>query len=161
MRILLQNIYRPTGYILASALLFLASSGSFSLSLAEQGRKFLQENSARENIIVTDSGLQYLIITPGNDVRSGERDKVLVHYQGKNIHGKVFDSTYGGRPIKLKLNRVIDGWTEGLQQIGEGGRIVLFIPPELAYGRRGSKPSIGRNETLIFVIDLLEIIPRN
>lgn len=146
--------------LLSVVVLFLISANISAQSMADQGSAFLKENGLRENVQVTESGLQYLIITPGNDMRAGKRDKVLVHYQGKNIHGEVFDSSFGGDPFKVKLSRVIDGWTEGLQLIGEGGRIALFIPPELAYGRRGSKPLIGRNETLIFIIDLLEITSR-
>jgi len=148
------------GFLLLILLLFLFSINSNAQSLAEQGRAFLKENSQRENVHTTESGLQYLIITSGNDLRAGKRDKVLVHYQGKHINGEVFDSNFGDKPIKFKLTRVIDGWTEGLQLIGEGGRIALFVPPELAYGRRGSKPLIQRNETLIFIIDLLEIVTK-
>lgn len=129
-------------------------------SIAQQGRTFLSENALREGVQVTESGLQYMILNPGDELRAGKRDKVKVHYQGKHINGEVFDGNFGGEPATLRLNRVIDGWTEGLQLIGEGGRIVLYVPPDLGYGKRGSKPLIKSNEALIFVIDLLEIVSK-
>lgn len=153
----MKTIHTVSKILILAVLLTSFGIKAFAQSMADQGRAFLNENSLRENVQVAESGLQYMVINPGNGRRASKRDKVLVHYQGKNVKGEVFDSSFGGEPFKVKLSRVIDGWTEGLQLIGEGGRIVLFIPPELGYGRRGSKPSIGRNETLIFIIDLLEI----
>ena len=137
--------------------IFYANPGQ-AQSIADQGRVFLKESLQRENVEVTESGLQYLIIKPGNELRAGKYDKVKVHYQGKHVNGATFEDTFGDKPVEFQLNRVIKGWTEGLQLIGEGGRIILLIPPELAYGKRGSKPLIQRNETLIFIIDLLKVI---
>lgn len=140
--------------------IFGISSLSQAQSIAKQGEEFLKNNAQRKEVVVTQSGLQYHILKPGNLLRAGRRDKVKVHYQGKHINGEVFDSTFGGEPAKFRLSRVIKGWIEGLQLIGEGGRIVLYVPPKLAYGMRGSGRSIKRNETLIFIIDLVEIISK-
>lgn len=129
-------------------------------SIAKQGEEFLKKNAQRKEVIVTESGLQYHILKPGNHLRAGKRDKIKVHYQGKHINGEVFDSTFGGEPAQFRLSKMIKGWKEGLQLIGEGGRIVLYVPPKLAYGMRGSGRSIKRNETLIFIIDLVEIISK-
>ena len=127
------------------------------LSLSEQGRDFLEQNQHAEGVVVTKSGLQYKVLAPGNDKRAGKRSEVTVNYQGKHIDNTVFDSTFNDEPMKLRLNRVIKGWSEGLQLIGEGGRILLYVPSKLAYGRDGAQGVIGRNETLFFIIDLIEI----
>ena len=102
---------------------------------------------------VSPGTLMAKIIKPGNDKRPKNRNtKITVHYQGKHIDGRVFDSTFSGEPASFRVREVIKGWQEGVQHVGEGGQIVLYVPPELAYGRRGSAPTIGRYETLIFII---------
>ena len=127
------------------------------LSLAEQGRAFLEQNQHAVGITVTKSGLQYKILAPGSHKKPTSRSRVTIHYQGKHIDNSVFDSTFNDEPLVLNLRRVIKGWNEGLQLIGEGGRIVLYVPSRLAYGRDGTPPTIKRNETLIFIIDLIEV----
>jgi FKBP-type peptidyl-prolyl cis-trans isomerase FkpA/FKBP-type peptidyl-prolyl cis-trans isomerase FklB len=127
------------------------------LSLAEKGRAFLEQNQHEEGVAVTTSGLQYKILEPGNSKKPTSRSRVTINYQGKHVDNSVFDSTFNDEPSVLSLRKVIKGWKEGLQLIGEGGRIVLFVPSRLAYGRDGAPPSIKRNETLIFIIDLLEV----
>ncbi|MFT5135426.1 MAG: FKBP-type peptidyl-prolyl cis-trans isomerase [Arenicella sp.] len=127
------------------------------LSLAEQGRAFLEQNQHNEGVIVTKSGLQYKILVQGNSKNPTTRSRVTIDYQGKHADNSVFDSTFNDEPLVLSLRKTIKGWKEGLQFIGEGGRIVLFVPSRLAYGRKGAPPSIARNETLIFIIDLLEV----
>ena len=127
------------------------------LSLAEKGRAFLEQNQHEEGVTVTKSGLQYKILEPGNSKKPTSRSRVTINYQGKHVDNSVFDSTFNDEPSVLSLRKVIKGWKEGLQLIGEGGRIVLFVPSRLAYGRDGAPPSIKRNETLIFIIDLLEV----
>jgi FKBP-type peptidyl-prolyl cis-trans isomerase len=127
------------------------------LSLAEQGRAFLEQNQHADGVTVTTSGLQYKILEPGNNKNPTSRSRVTINYQGKHVDNSVFDSTFNDEPSVLSLRKVIKGWKEGLQLIGEGGRIVLFVPSRLAYGRDGAPPSIKRNETLIFIIDLLEV----
>lgn len=140
---------------LLSALL--PASAMAKPSLAEQGRAFLEQNQHAEGVIVTKSGLQYKILSPGNDKKPTFSSRVTLHYQGKHVDNSVFDSTFNDEPSVLSLRKVIRGWKEGLQLIGEGGRIVLFVPSKLAYGRSGAPRGIKRNETLIFIIDLLEV----
>jgi FKBP-type peptidyl-prolyl cis-trans isomerase len=127
------------------------------LSLAEKGRAFLEQNQHEEGVTVTKSGLQYKILELGNSKKPTSRSRVTINYQGKHVDNSVFDSTFNDEPSVLSLRTTIKGWKEGLQLIGEGGRIVLFVPSRLAYGRDGAPPSIKRNETLIFIIDLLEV----
>ncbi|MEH6519067.1 MAG: FKBP-type peptidyl-prolyl cis-trans isomerase [Halioglobus sp.] len=127
------------------------------LSLAEQGRAFLDKNQHAEGVSVTASGLQYNILEPGNDRKPTSRSRVTINYQGKHIDNLVFDSTFNDEPSVLSLRKAIKGWTEGLQLIGEGGRIVLYVPSRLAYGRNGAPPTIKRNETIIFIIDLIKV----
>jgi FKBP-type peptidyl-prolyl cis-trans isomerase len=127
------------------------------LSLAEKGRAFLEQNQHEEGVTVTKSGLQYKILELGNSKKPTSRSRVTINYQGKHVDNSVFDSTFNDEPSVLSLRKTIKGWKEGLQLIGEGGRIVLFVPSRLAYGRDGAPPSIKRNETLIFIIDRLEV----
>ena len=130
-----------------------------ALENKEKGEKFLAANKSKNGVEVTPSGLQYKIIEAGSDVKPGPRDTVMVHYKGTLINGDVFDqSQEGGEPVRLIMNRVIPGWTEGLQLIGEGGKAELYIPANLAYGEMGNQ-AIGPNETLIFDVELAEIKP--
>ena len=130
--------------------------------LAENKAKedaFLEANRKKADVRETASGLQYRIIAPGNNVKPGPQDKVLVHYKGTLLDGTVFDQTQeGGDPIELPLNGVIPGWREGLQLVGEGGDIELFIPAALAYGESGNQ-AIEPNSTLIFRVQVAEVHP--
>ena len=124
----------------------------------EKGTKFLEENKAKEGVVSLQSGLQYKILKKGTGASPKATDTVKCHYKGTTIDGKEFDSSYKrGEPATFALNRVIKGWTEGLQLMKEGGKWQFFIPSELAYGERGSGPNIGPNEVLIFEVELLEI----
>ena len=98
------------------------------LSLAEKGRAFLEQNQHEEGVTVTKSGLQYKILEPGNSKKPTSRSRVTINYQGKRVDNSVFDSTFNDEPSVLSLRKVIKGWKEGLQLIGEGGRIVLWLP---------------------------------
>ena len=138
--------------LLSSTSLFAAEQSN-----AERGAEFLAANAQREGVVQTESGLQYVIVDPGNDIKPGRKSRVTLHYRGKNLDGKLFDRTYTGKPATFRLNKVIKGWTEGVQLIGEGGNIELIIPANLAYGRRGAPPAIGKNEVLLFSIRLLEV----
>ena len=121
------------------------------------GEEFLSENGKKVGVEVTESGLQYKIIEAGNDVKAGPKDTVYVHYTGTLIDGTEFDASDKTKePVKMMLNRVIKGWTEGLQLVGEGGKIQLFIPDSLAYGAR-NMGKIGPNSTLIFDIDVVKV----
>jgi len=125
----------------------------------EKGEKFLAENKTKEGVKTTASGLQYKITKEGTGNSPKATDRVLVHYEGKLLDGTVFDSSIKrGEPIAFPLNRVIPGWTEGLQLIKEGGKAILYIPSKLAYGPSGTPGGpIGPNETLIFEVELLKI----
>ena len=123
-----------------------------------EGEAFLAKNAKAEGVKVTESGLQYMIINPGSSKKPLATDRVTVHYSGKLLNGTEFDSSYSrGEPTTFPLNGVIPGWTEGLQLIGEGGKVKLFIPSELAYGDRGAGAAIGPNSTLIFEVELISI----
>ncbi|MCL2435195.1 MAG: FKBP-type peptidyl-prolyl cis-trans isomerase [Lentimicrobiaceae bacterium] len=124
----------------------------------EQGRQFLAENRKREGVKETESGLQYEVIVMGDGPKPAATDQVKVHYTGKTLDGKIFDSSVQrGEPIVFGLNQVIRGWTEGLQLMPVGSKFMLFIPSDLAYGDRGSPPTIKGGATLIFEVELLDI----
>ena len=123
-----------------------------------KGEKFLEENGKKEGVITTASGLQYLILTPGTGKIPKATDTVRVHYSGTLLSGTEFDSSYKrNEPIDFPLNRVIPGWTEGVQLMSEGAKFRFFIPSRLAYGARGAGRDIGPNETLIFEVELLKV----
>ena len=125
----------------------------------QAGEKFLAANAKKEGVIQTASGLQYKIINPGSEVKPGPQDTVWVRYKGTLLDGTVFDEVDDdASPIRLTLNGVIPGWTEGLQLVGEGGEIELYIPSELAYGEQANQ-AIGANSTLIFDVKLNSINP--
>ena len=120
----------------------------------EKGDKFRREFAVKNNADSTASGIVYLIQDSGSDVRAtDDRDTVKVNYRGTLIDGKEFDKNEG---IEFPLNRVIRGWTEGMKLVGEGGKITLVIPANLAYGERGPR-EIGANSTLIFDVELVGI----
>ncbi|MEI6089760.1 MAG: FKBP-type peptidyl-prolyl cis-trans isomerase [bacterium] len=126
----------------------------------EKGAKFLAENKTKPGIKVTPSGLQYQVIKEGTGPHPLATETVKVHYEGKLIDGTVFDSSIKrGEPIEFPLNRVIPGWTEGVQLMTVGAKYLFFIPSELAYGERGAAPQIGPNEVLVFEVELLGITP--
>jgi len=125
----------------------------------EKGKSFLVENKKRSGVVETASGLQYEVIKMGTGAKPAATDKVKTHYHGTLINGKVFDSSVErGQPIEFPLNGVIAGWTEGLQLMPEGSKFRFYIPSNLAYGERGAGASIGPNETLIFDVELINIV---
>ncbi len=108
-------------------------------------------------MITTESGLQYEVIEEGDGAKPTRRDQVTVHYKGELTDGTVFDSSYDrGQPATFPLNRVIPGWTEGLQLMRVGAKYKFYIPPDLGYGSRGTG-SIPPNSALIFQVELLRI----
>ncbi|MBO4263742.1 MAG: FKBP-type peptidyl-prolyl cis-trans isomerase [Bacteroidales bacterium] len=127
------------------------------LTNKENGEKFLAANKKKEGVVETESGLQYKIIEPGNDVHPSAKDTVSVHYDGTLIDGTRFDySPEDVEPVRLPLTNVIKGWTEGLQLIGEGGKMVLYVPAKLGYGENG-QPGIEPNSVLVFDITLVKV----
>lgn len=133
------------------------ASASISLGKARVGIEFLAENAKKEGVQITASGLQYKVIEEGTGNSPVATDEVTVHYKGTLINGEVFDSSQGGQPISFPLNRVIPGWTEGLQLMKEGGKTIFYIPYELAYGERGAGQVIPPYAALIFEVELLKI----
>jgi FKBP-type peptidyl-prolyl cis-trans isomerase len=122
------------------------------------GTAYLEANKAKEGVKVLPSGLQYKVITEGTGDTPTAKDKVKTHYRGTLIDGTEFDSSYKrNRPAEFGVTGVIKGWTEALQLMKVGGKWELYIPANLAYGERG-RPSIPANSTLIFEIELLEIV---
>jgi len=122
------------------------------------GEKFLEENSKRPEVKVTESGLQYEVLKPGNGRFPTATQTVKVHYHGTLIDGTVFDSSVErGQTIEFPLNRVIKGWTEGLQLMQEGAKYKFYIPFTLAYGAKGSPPKIPGYAALVFEVELFEV----
>lgn len=123
----------------------------------DKEEKFLAANAKKEGVKVSASGLQYRIINEGNDVKPAGADTIWVRYKGQLLDGTVFDQTpEEGEAARLYLNRVVRGWTEGLQLIGEGGEIELFIPAKLGYGDNGNR-GIEPGATLIFNVSLEKV----
>jgi len=124
-----------------------------------EGEAFLAENAQREGVTVTESGLQYEVITMGDGPKPVKEDKVRVHYAGTLIDETPFDSSYQrGEPIDFQLSNVIAGWTEGLQLMPVGSKFKFFIPSDLAYGPQDRGAVIKANSTLVFEVELLDII---
>ncbi len=122
------------------------------------GQTFLEANKAKEGVVALDSGLQYKVVVEGTGKQPKETETVRVHYKGTLLDGTEFDSSYQrGEPAEFALNRVIQGWTEGLQLMKEGAKWVLYIPADLAYGPRGSGV-IEPHSTLIFEVELLQVL---
>ncbi|MDH4020197.1 MAG: FKBP-type peptidyl-prolyl cis-trans isomerase [Xanthomonadales bacterium] len=121
------------------------------------GQKFLAENATKEGVQTTASGLQYKVITMGDGAKPVATDTVKVHYRGTLLDGTEFDSSYArNEPISFGLNRVIAGWTEGVQLMPVGSKFMFYIAPDLAYGAGGGGP-IPPNSTLVFEVELLDI----
>ncbi|WP_018983799.1 FKBP-type peptidyl-prolyl cis-trans isomerase [Salinimonas chungwhensis] len=136
-----------------------AAKAEQSKALIEEGEKFLAENAQREEITVTDTGLQYEVVETGEG-KSPEADStVRVHYHGTLLDGKMFDSSYErGQPAEFPVNGVIKGWTEALQMMTEGSKWRLYVPHELAYGEQGAGGAIAPYSTLVFDVELLDVL---
>lgn len=123
------------------------------------GEKFLAENKSKEGVVTLKSGLQYKVLKTGNGNKPKATDTVKCHYEGRLIDGTVFDSSIRRKePAEFPVNGVIAGWVEALQLMNVGSKWQLYIPSELAYGARGAGSSIGPNETLVFDVELLDIL---
>lgn len=125
----------------------------------EAGKSHLEANAKRPEVVTTESGLQYEVLTEGNGPKPSAQDQVKVHYTGRLIDGTVFDSSVErGEPATFGVTQVIAGWVEALQLMNAGSKWRLHIPSNLAYGPQGAGGVIGPNATLIFDVELLEVI---
>lgn len=128
-------------------------------SMTEAGDKFLAENAIRDEVTVTDSGLQYEVLTTGDGEKPTAASTVRTHYHGTLLDGTVFDSSYErGQPAEFPVGGVIKGWTEALQLMTVGTKWRLYVPYDLAYGEQGAGGAIGPYATLIFDVELLAIV---
>lgn len=127
--------------------------------LSAEGVEFLAKNATRDGITVTESGLQYEVLSEGKGAIPSSTAKVRTHYHGTLIDGTVFDSSYDrGEPAEFPVNGVIAGWTEALQLMQEGAKWRLYVPSALAYGEKGAGGAIGPHATLVFDVELLAIV---
>ena len=126
---------------------------------AAEGKAFLAANANKDGVITTETGLQYKVITAGTGASPDVNDQVSVEYRGTLVDGTEFDaSEKQGGAIELNVGQVIPGWTEALQKMQEGAKWELYIPSDLAYGPNGTAGLIGPNATLIFEVELVEVL---
>ncbi|HEY8366652.1 MAG TPA: FKBP-type peptidyl-prolyl cis-trans isomerase [Bacteroidia bacterium] len=124
----------------------------------KEGQEFMAENAKKDGVVTLESGLQYEVLVMGEGEKPTAKNTVTCHYHGTTIHGEVFDSSVNrGQPASFPLNRVITGWTEGVQLMPVGSKFKFTIPPHLAYGEEQISKEIGPNSTLIFEVELLGI----
>ena len=138
-----------------------AAAGRVALAQTnlEAGRAYMEEMSAREEVQITESGLQYIVVEPGEGENPVAEDSVEVHYEGRLIDDTVFDSSFErGQTVTFGLTQVIAGWTEGLQLMKPGAKFKFIIPPELGYGEGGAGQMIGPNATLLFDVELIAVV---
>jgi len=126
----------------------------------EKGKKFLDENAKKEGVKTTASGLQYQVIKEATGPKPALTDKVSVHYHGTLINGEIFDSSVQrGKPYELGVNQFVPGFSEALQLMSVGSKYKIWVPGNIAYGERSPGGSIGPNETLVFEVELMAILP--
>lgn len=125
----------------------------------EKGKKYIENFLKDKECKKTESGIAYKIIKQGSAKHAKATDTVKVHYEGKLVDGTIFDSSIERQQeAQFRLDRVIKGWTEGMQLVGEGGKVLLVIPSDLAYGDAGAPPKIPGGATLVFEVELIQII---
>ena len=146
---------------LASSVAFFCSASDASAQVGrEKGEAFLVENGRKDGVKTLPSGLQYRVLKEGDGKHPTKADQVVVHYKGTLIDGTEFDSSHKrGEPAKFGVTQVIKGWTEALQLMKEGSKWMLYIPWKLAYGEKGTNKLIGPNETLVFEVELIAVMP--
>lgn len=138
---------------------FMQASAKEAQKNKEEGEAFLAENKTKKDVITTESGLQYQVVTEGTGAKPTASDKVKVHYTGTLLDGTVFDSSVErGEPAEFGVGQVIKGWTEILQLMPVGSKYIIWVPSDLGYGERGAGQDIKPNSTLKFEIELLEIV---
>ena len=136
-----------------------AQQAEAAKGLSAEGDAFLADNAKRDDVTVTASGMQYQVLAAGDGAMPSAASTVRTHYHGTLIDGTVFDSSYErGEPAEFPVNGVIAGWTEALQMMPVGSKWRLFLPYDLAYGERGAGGSIGPYSTLVFDVELLDIL---
>lgn len=137
--------------------LMLAEEANSKVKIKEQ-TDFFEKNKNNPNVKETESGIQYIIEREGSDVYASATDTVEVNYKGTLLDGTEFDSSYErGESVKFPLNQVIPGWTEGMQLVGEGGKIKLWIPYDLGYGPRAMSEKLPAYSTLVFEVELIKV----
>lgn len=142
--------------VLIGLFMFSKNNSELAQTNITEGAEFLAENATKEGVTTTASGLQYTILTDAEGDKPSATSNVTVHYKGTTLDGTEFDSSYSrNAPATFPLNRVIGGWTEGVQLMSVGATYRFFIPSELAYGAQGAGGAIGPNATLIFDVELL------
>jgi len=125
----------------------------------DNGEKYLSENAKKDGVVTLPSGLQYQVLKEGNGKKPKATDKVRCHYEGMLLDGTLFDSSIQrGEPAVFGLNQVISGWTEGLQLMQEGAKYRFFIPYHLGYGEHGAGQQIPPFSTLIFDVELIDVL---
>ena len=138
----------------------MAQGADLAAENLEKGKAFLEENAKKEGVVTLESGVQYRVIESGDPAGAspGLTDRVEVHYEGRRIDGKVFDSSYKrGTPATFPVNGVVKGFSAALQKMKPGDKWEVFIPSDLGYGESARGSDIRPNETLIFTLELLGI----
>ena len=136
-----------------------AAKDEASKAVIEEGTKYLEENAKRDEVTVTESGLQYEVVTEGDGETPDASSTVRVHYHGTLIDGTTFDSSYErGQPAEFPVGGVIKGWTEALQLMKAGSKYRLYVPHDLAYGEQGAGAAIAPYSTLVFDVELLDVL---
>lgn len=143
--------------IMFAIVILLASCSEDSNEIAERADREIREYLALRNLEAerTDDGLFYIIHEPGSEEKPTLNSELTVHYQGKFINGRIFDSSYGRQPATFMMTGVIQGWQKGIPLIGKGGRVTLLVPPQLGYGDT-PPPGIPANSVLIFDVELID-----
>ena len=136
-----------------------AKEAEQSKEMSAEGEAFLADNAKRDEVTVTESGMQYEVLVAGDGEKPVATSTVRTHYHGTLVDGTVFDSSVDrGEPAEFPVNGVIAGWTEALQMMGVGSKWRLYLPYQLAYGERGAGGAIGPYATLVFDVELIDIV---
>lgn len=153
---------KRTLIVLCAALALAACNRGPQVDNSAESKAFLEQNAKAEGVKTLPSGVQYKVVRsgPATGIKPGPNDEVKVHYEGKLVNGKVFDSSYErGQPAAMPLAGLIPAWVEALQQMRPGDEWILYVPPEQGYGAEGAGDDIPPNSALIFRIELIDVLP--
>lgn len=153
---------KRTLIVLCAALALAACDRGPQVDNSAESEAFLEQNAKAEGVKTLPSGVQYKVVRSGpvTGIKPGPNDEVKVHYEGKLVNGKVFDSSYErGQPAAMPLGGLIPAWVEALQQMRPGDEWILYVPPEQGYGAEGAGADIPPNSALIFRIELIDVLP--